>query len=146
MSAQPWPAGAVTPSAQSPQTPNAVQDLRGRDRIGLLAADRRSEGFKFGQQRIEAFVLNHLEGGRCVVSSARPLGRWREAEPELRSASSAQPLVPNTAKRALTAVTSEQQRVADMPFARPNITAVVSASRAITRRWLRQGREAIIEH
>jgi len=46
---------------------------------------RRSEGFKFGQQRIEAFVLDDLGDGRGVASSARPLGRWREAELELRS-------------------------------------------------------------
>src|SRR6516162_8362326 len=62
----------------------AVQDVLGRDRIDLLAADRRSEGFKFGQQRIEALVLDDLGGGRGVAPSARPFGRWREPELELR--------------------------------------------------------------
>jgi hypothetical protein len=63
---------------------NAVQDVLGRDRIGPLAADRRGEGFEFGQLRIKALVLDDLGGARGVAPGARPLGGWREAELELR--------------------------------------------------------------
>jgi hypothetical protein len=62
---------------------NAVQDVLGRDRISPLAADRRGEGFEFGQRRIEALVVDDLGGGRGMAPDARPLGRWREAELEL---------------------------------------------------------------
>jgi hypothetical protein len=53
-----------------------VQDVLRGNRINPLAANRRGEGLKFGQQRIEALVLDDFGGGRGVAPGARPLGRW----------------------------------------------------------------------
>jgi len=117
---------------------DAVQDFLWSYRVGPLAIDRRRKPFELGGERIETFVINNFGHRRRMPDTGWPLQNRREVERDVSPGELDATLAAVDREAVETAVTSEQKRLADIPFARPNATLVVSSRWGITRRRLVQ--------
>jgi len=117
---------------------DAVQDFLRSYRVGPVSIDRRRKAFEFGCERIEPRVIDNFGHWRGMPTAGWFVRDRREAEPDVSPGELDATLAAVDREAVETAVTSEQKRLADIPFARPNATLVVSSRWGITRRRLVQ--------